>query len=64
MDPLLFFFETNNIIGCTVQNLAKPFQGMHGNTLAVFKIIDGSWIDAVLVDERISADALLIHGVP
>ena len=64
LDLLLFFFETNNLIGCTVQNLAKPFQGMHGNALAVFKIIDGSWIDAVLVDERISADALLIHGFP
>ena len=54
----------DNSVSLTLQDGTQAFQCEHGDGLVMLQIVDGSGIDAVLVDQRVGGNALLLHGFP
>ena len=48
----------------TPQDQAQLFQRKHGDGFVVLQIVDGSGIDAMLVNQGVGSDPFLFHGFP
>lgn len=58
------FFEANHLVRSAFQNVTQFFQGIHGDGLVVFQIVDGLRAEIAFGNQVIRGYILFLHGLP
>ena len=54
----------HDIVGCAVQNLTQPLQGVYRDSLVMLEVVNRPGVNVILIDQCIGADLPLSHCPP